>query len=182
LYNELYDLWKIENENERIQRLPRNFYTKVATYIKKLKEENRMLDHKTTKSRLLDNEFKNVRAMVNELFLLRYKKFREDVVDCQTIGRGSLTKEEKKLYGGVLTSAEACQVFSNDILRGNLLCIKKDNKQTFIVLRFVKEIPALVGSDMKTYGPFGLEDIATLPLENARILIKQRVAVEVDSN
>ena len=50
------------------------------------------------------------------------------------------------------------------------------------VLRFVKEIPALMGSDMKTYGPFWPEDIATLPSENARILIKQGVAVEVDSN
>jgi len=47
-------------------------------------------------------------------------------------------------------------------------------------LRFVKEIPAIVGSDMKTYGPFEPEDIATLPLENARILIKQGVAVEVE--
>jgi DNA replication factor GINS len=51
-----------------------------------------------------------------------------------------------------------------------------------MVLRFVQEIPALVGSDMKTYGPFEPEDIATLPPENARVLIKEGVAVEVDSN
>ena len=49
-----------------------------------------------------------------------------------------------------------------------------------IVLRFIKEIPTLVGFDMKTYGPFNPEDIATLPPENARILIKQGMAVQVD--
>jgi len=34
---------------------------------------------------------------------------------------------------------------------------------------------------MKTYGPFKPEDIATLPTENARILIKQGVALEVEA-
>ena len=51
-----------------------------------------------------------------------------------------------------------------------------------IVLRFVKEVPALVGADMMTYGPFYPEDIATLPSENARILIKQGIAIQVDPN
>ena len=51
-----------------------------------------------------------------------------------------------------------------------------------MVLRFIQEIPALVGSDLKTYGPFEPEDIATLPPENARVLIKQKIAVEVDAN
>jgi len=33
---------------------------------------------------------------------------------------------------------------------------------------------------MKTYGPFKPEDIASLPEENARILIKQGAAMEVE--
>ncbi len=34
---------------------------------------------------------------------------------------------------------------------------------------------------MRAYGPFKPEDIATLPKENARTLIKQGVAVEVET-
>jgi len=45
---------------------------------------------------------------------------------------------------------------------------------------FVQEIPAIVGSDMKTYGPFKRGDIAKLPPRNARALIKQGVAVRAD--
>jgi len=182
LYDELYEVWKKEKETLEIQRLPKSFYAKIAAYIKKMKEENRMLDKKTTKARLLDIEFRNVKIMVRELFELRYRKLREKAYARETVARDALTEEEEKLYGEVLPLAEAYQAFSKDILRGHLSSIEKDTKQTMTVLRFVQEIPALVGSDMKTYGPFMPEDIATLPPENARILIKQGVAVEVDSN
>jgi DNA replication initiation complex subunit (GINS family) len=33
---------------------------------------------------------------------------------------------------------------------------------------------------MKTYGPFMVEDVASVPVENARILIKQGLAEMVD--
>jgi len=175
-------VWKKEKEIVEIQRLPKNFYAKIAAYIKKMKQENRMLDKKTTKAKLLDSEFRNVKNMVGELFELRYKKVLEKTLAQETVARAALTEEEKKLYGEVLPLAEAYKAFSKDILHGHLSTIEKAAKQTMMVLRFVQEIPALVGSDMKTYGPFEPEDIANLPPENARILIKQGVAVEVDSN
>jgi DNA replication initiation complex subunit (GINS family) len=182
LYDELYELWKKEIETVEIQRLPKNFYAKIAAYIKKMKEENRMLDKKTTKAKLLDNEFRNVKIMLGELLQRRYKKFLEKTVAKETVPKEGLTEEEKKLYDGVLPLAEAYRIFSKDILRGHLSKVGKNTKQAMIVLRFVQEIPALVGSDMKTYGPFAPEDLATLPPENARVLVKQGVAVEVDSN
>jgi DNA replication factor GINS len=181
LYNELYEIWKKEKENENeIQRLPNNFYAKIVAYIKKLKEENRMLDKKTTKAKLLDYEFKNVKVMVDELLSLRYKKIQKTLFAQETVAREVLTEEEKKLYGRVTPLAEAYRAFSKDLLRGRLSRIEKEVKQRMTVLRFVQGIPALVGADMKTYGPFGPEDIATLPSENAQILIKQGMAMEVD--
>jgi len=183
LYNELYELWKKEKENEKaIQRLPKNFYAKIAAYIKKTREENRMLDKKTTKAKLLDLEFKNVKIMAGELFEIRYRKLWETALARETVAMDALTEEEENLYGKVLPLAEAYHAFSKDILRGHLSAIENDAKQTMMVLRFVQEIPALVGSDLKTYGTFAQEDIAALPSENARILLKQGVAVKVDTN
>jgi DNA replication initiation complex subunit (GINS family) len=46
----------------------------------------------------------------------------------------------------------------------------------------VKEVPEIIGSDMKTYGPFKVEDVAALPVENTRILIKQGLAEKVEVN
>jgi DNA replication initiation complex subunit (GINS family) len=181
LYDELYEMWKREKENEiEIQHLPKNFYTKIVSYIKQLTEENRMLDKKTTKSKLLDIEFKNVKVMINELFFLRQKKIRKKTFAVKTVPRGNLTEEERKLYDEILPLFEAYNNFSKDTLRGCSSSIKKNSKQTAIILRFIHEIPALVGADMKTYGPFNPEDIANLPVENAQILIDQGIAVKVD--
>ena len=181
MYDELYEAWKKEKENVEIQRLPKNFYAKIADYVKKIREERRMLDKKTTKAKLLNREFKSVKNMAEELIRIRYDKALKKSLARETVPREVLTEEEEKLYGEILPLAEAYQAFLKDILQGRLSRIEKEEKPKKILLRFVQEIPAIVGSDMKTYGPFEPEDIATLPSENARILIKQGVAVEVEA-
>ena len=181
MYDELYEVWKKEKNSVEIQGLPKNFYAKITAYITKMREENRMLDRKTTKAKLLDCEFRNVKTMVGELFQIRYKKLREKVLARETVPRAASTEEEKKLCEEFLSLTEAYQAFAKNVLRGHLTKIERRAQQSMMVLRFVHEIPALVGSDMKTYGPFEPEDIATLPPENARILVKQEVAVQVDA-
>lgn len=182
MYDELYELLEKEKEILNIQRLPKNFYSKVASYIKKMNEENRMLDKKTVKAKLLSNESWHAKVVIAELLQCRYKKFLKKALAKETVARDALTEEEKMLYGNVLSMPEAYQAFSKDILRGQFSAVEKGEKKTMIVLRFIQEIPALIGSDLKTYGPFAPEDIATLPHENARILIKQGLAMKVDSN
>lgn len=181
MYDELYEAWKKEKENAELQRLSKKFYAKIADYMKKIREKRRMLDEKTTKAKLLKHEFENVKNMVKELVQLRYDKALKKSLARETVPREVLTKEEEKLYRDVLPLAETCQAFLKDILQGRLSRIEKEEKPKKTLLRFVQEIPAIVGSDMKTYGPFGPEDIATLPSENARVLIKQGAAIEVEA-
>jgi len=181
LYDELYEAWKKEKENVEIQKLPRNFYAKLTDYVKKIKEESRMLDEKTTKAKLLKREFENVNNMAKELFQLRYKKLREKSLARETVPREVLTEEEEKFHGEILLLSEAYHSFLKDVLQGRLSRVEKEEKPKKVLVRFVQEIPAIVGSDMKTYGPFKPEDIATLPSENARVLVKQGVAVEVET-
>ena len=180
MYDELYEAWKREKENVELQKVPKNFYAKVAEYVKKIREERRMLDKNTTKAKLLKREFRNVKNIVEELTRLRYDKALKKSLARETVPRDFLTQEEEKLCGEILPLAEAYQGFLNDILRGRLSDIERGEKPKNILLRFVQEIPAIVGSDMKTYGPFEPEDMATLPAENARILIKQGVALKVE--
>ena len=180
MYNELYEVWKKEKEILEIQELPKNFYAKIADYIKKVKEENRMLDRKTTKAKLLDREFKNVKIMVGELFRIRYKKLREKALARETVARTILTEEEEKLCREFLSLTEAYQTFSKDVLRGQLDNIKKGADQSITVLRFIKQTPALIGSDMKTYGPFLAEDVGSVPIENAKILVQRGLAERID--
>jgi DNA replication initiation complex subunit (GINS family) len=63
----LYEAWEREVKNSELQRLPSDFYVMVADYMRRLREESRMLDKKTVKASLLKRELVNVRRMVNEI-------------------------------------------------------------------------------------------------------------------
>ena len=77
MYKELYEAWKREKESRSFQQLPKDFYRKVAEYIKKIREETRMLDTKTVKGRLIKTEFENVKKMLEEILRLRLEKILE---------------------------------------------------------------------------------------------------------
>ncbi len=180
MYNELYEAWKSEKENAEIQPLPKDFYTKLATYMKRIRTESRMLDEKTTKAKLLTRESKNVEKMVRELVLLRHEKTVKKASAGETLPKEGLPHEEEKLAKDLAPSFESFQSLLKDILVGRLPQLKSKEEPKKRVLRFLKEIPAIIGADMKTYGPFKPEDTASLPQENAKILVKQGVAVEVE--
>ena len=140
-----------------------------------------MLDENTAKARLMKRELKNVEKMVIELVKLRYKKALEKIMSEETVPQENITEEEDKLFNEFLSLAASYQDFLNGILRGRLSRIEREAPNQLLV-RFLQSVPAIIGSDMKTYGPFNPEEIATLPTENARILIKQGVAVEIEED
>jgi len=180
MYNELYEAWKKEKENAELQLLPKDFYANLAQYMRRMREESRMLDEKTTRAKLLLQESKNVRKMVKELILLRHNKTVKKVLAGEMMPTEGLTQEEEKLVKGVAPSFESFQTLLKDIMGGRLPQVESKEKPKKRVLRFLKEIPAIIGVDMKTYGPFKPEDIASLPWENAKILVKQGMAVDVE--
>jgi hypothetical protein len=46
----------------------------------------------------------------------------------------------------------------------------------FVKVRFLKDMPAIVGADMKIYGPFAKGDVVELPKVNAEVIVKQEIA------
>jgi DNA replication factor GINS len=119
--------------------------------------------------------------MIKELIQLRREKALRKATTGGIVAKEALTQEEEKLLGEVSSSIESYQTLLKDILNGRLPRMEAEEKPKTMILRFLKEIPAIVGADMKTYGPFKPEDIASLPVENAKVLIKQGVAVEVET-
>jgi len=184
VYNELYTAWQFELENSELGSLPPDFYAHATDYIRKIREEKRMLDKKTMKTNLLENELKRVKCMLHELVWMRYKKIVALIPERQRIPSKSLTVEEASLFATFSTFAESYQKFAEKLLLGKALNQvskvgeKKVHKR--IALRFIKTIPAIIGVDMKTYGPFMAEDVASVPAENAKILVKQGLAKVVE--
>ncbi len=182
MYDELFEAWKKEMENSGLQSLPKDFYARLSNYVKRLREEKRMIDEKSIRGRLLLKEEENVRKMISDLIRIRYEKIMRMAAKKESVPLTALTSEEENLYSGLLLQAETCEEMLKSILRGQKPKVEKTSRNRgFMVVRILKEIPKqFIGADMKTYGPFKPEDIATLPEENAKALIKQGAAKKIE--
>jgi len=188
MYNELYAAWRREVDEPSLGSLPLGFYIRVADYLKSIREENRPLDKKSVKEYLLDHEAKNVALMLEELLWARYKKLLETVNQNQKLPLELLTAEEAKMCESFAAFTTAYQKFSVDLLQGQTSqtaappAVKTEVEvgHKRVTLRITKNIPAIMGTDMKSYGPFQAEDVASLPVENAKVLVKQGFAVMIE--
>jgi DNA replication factor GINS len=200
VYNELYGAWRREIEDASLGALPPDFYGKIAEYIKRAKEEDKVLDKKSIKINLLEHEAQNVERMLEELLIVRYRKIVKFVTKSQKVPVELLTVEEAKMCETFADFAAVYMKFSKNLMAGETAQIpqktepirviirsesqatqpKADAAPKRLTLRFSKGIPAIMGADMKSYGPFVAEDVASLPVENAKILVKQGLAVLVE--
>jgi DNA replication initiation complex subunit (GINS family) len=87
-----------------------------------------------------------------------------------------LAKDEKIIYKDLLNSLKDFNKIRGKVLEGPESTKKEEKK---ILVRLLQAIPAIVGADMETYGPFKEEEITALPIENAEALIKRGIAVKV---
>ena len=182
MYDELYAAWRAEIENPQLGSLPSDFYSRVAEYLRRIKEENRMLDKKAVKSILLEHEQSNTRRMAHELIWARYRKIVKMIVEGHKAPLDWLTTEENKLCSGLVPSTDSYTKFAHNLLQGQVSKVETETAIAHkrVVLRFVKAVPSIIGADMQTYGPFSVEDVASVPVENAKILVKQRLAEAVE--
>ncbi len=57
--------------------------------------------------------------------------------------------------------------------------MESDSSSSLSLVRFLEDYPQIVGVDLKTFGPFRADDLAVLPLENARGIIRRNGAEPV---
>jgi DNA replication initiation complex subunit (GINS family) len=204
-YNELYAAWRWEINEPTLGGLPEDFYVKIAVYLRKINEDT-TVDKKSFKVSLLEHETRNVHRMLDELLKARYRKIIKSISKNQRIPTEVLATEEAKMCETFAFFSEAYQKFAKDLLQGQVVIPQiahlqpSTQQQTApiavrvietkpapeapnpkrLTLRFTKNIPAIMGADMKSYGPFVAEDVASLPSVNARMLVKQGLAVMVE--
>ena len=179
MYDELYQAWKHEITEPTLGTLPRDFYERITHYLRKIKEENNLIDNKTLKITLLEKEATNVKCMLGELLWARYKKLVKFTTQTQKLSTDLLAFEEIQIFESFIPFTEAYKKFTKSLLQGQTSKSRQEPRKR-ITLRFSKDIPQITGADLKPCGPFIVEDIASLPVQNAKILVKQGLAVIVD--
>ena len=183
MYDRLFQAWFREREETEQQTLSKNFYKEATEYIKRIRQEGRMLDRHSTKAKLISEEVSRSAQLLEELAKLRLQKLTRTAMAPEFRYSKAFTSEEEQIFSELKPSLEAFHTLLKASLRGKTKKLEQDaggsKRKT---LRFLKEVPAIVGVDLKIYGPFSTEDVGSLPVENAKVLIKRGVAVEVETS
>ena len=190
MYNQLYAAWQREIDDPTLGALPSDFYVKITEYLRRIKDEDKILDKKSVKMNLLLHESANVERMLKEMLDIRYRKLIKTVTKNHKAPAG-LTIEEARMVETFADFTKAYRKFADKLMEGQIVesakaPAKAETKVEIApapkrsTIRFIKSIPAIMGADMKSYGPFVAEDVASLPPQNAQILVKQGLAVLVD--
>jgi len=178
-YDEIQQAWKRELQNAELQPLRQGFFKDLAAYIKRLKEAQRNLDPKSLKAIVMDEEVKRLEQLLSQLVDRRLEKLWTQVNQHQS---SNLESSEKQVYQDLSGISRHYATLKNDLLQGREPSGPTDRDKTMLLVRFVKDVPSIIGVDLKTHGPFLKEDIAKLPFENAQSLIRQGAAVEIRSS
>lgn len=183
-YNKLYTIWKVEKSTRELQPLPSGFYKELSEYISTVRREIKLVDEKSLKASLLKVEKKNVEYLITDLLEARYLKFIETIKIGEIINPDIIVEEESEINASLLLSRRSLKQLLSNISEGQEprveIKIKREEKPKRILVRFLQSVPAIVGTDLKLYGPFKVEDVATLPVENAEIFIKRGIAEQVN--
>jgi DNA replication factor GINS len=173
--NSLYSIALREIENElAVQEIPTDIYPKISDYIGKLKRE----EYDGIERKIKDELVNMATDLVSLLIRVRLDK----VIDTESIDYSNLSDEEKFILDSEEEKRERHDMIQSGILNGKsklLESVSQKHKTKFVLVRFVKEMDQIVGVDMKSYGPFNAEDIATIPYENAQALITKDIATKI---
>ncbi|NLE04416.1 MAG: hypothetical protein GX638_06400 [Crenarchaeota archaeon] len=102
----------------------------------------------------------------------------KDIEGCFTQVKEPIKVDETKIgkADNVLTSAHQPTKSYNTITSTTPTTSKR------VTLRFLKAMPAIIGVDTKTYGPFMEEDVGSLPFLDAKIIVKIGLAALIEEN
>jgi len=175
LYNDLYKAWKSEKASATAQPLPSDFYQKAEAYLTGLAHENDSSDERTVKVRLILKEKEVGTRLLHELREIRLRKLLALARNRETIQETNLTEEERRLAQDLGKT-----LLAFDQAKTEPASTAPNETVELSVVRFLQDIPEIVGTDLKIYGPYKKEDIGSLPDPNAKALVKQGAAKEIE--
>ena len=172
--NTLYNILLREIQNDSVQEIDSGLYYSISEMLGKLKNQG----YDGIESKIKDSLVKMITEMVSLLLKIRIEK----AVRSMEIDYANLLDEERYILDSDDELRQKKETVLSATLNGRLKLLEtvsRTHKSRSIVVRFLKPIDQIIGSDLEKYGPFDTEDVATLPFENATALIGKKIAVKV---
>lgn len=163
-----------ETENDLIQEINPDFYRNLSNFIGNLKKQEFDGVESKIKQVIIDTATELTSLLIN----IRLDKIsKSDNMDFK-----NLLDEEKYILDAEVEQRERIEMILSATINGKtklLESISQNHKTKTVVIRFLQEVDQIIGVDLEKYGPFKIEDIATIPYENAQALITKNIATKI---
>lgn len=172
--NSLYGLVLREIENETIQEIDPNLYGTISNFIGNLRKQ----EFDGIESKIKNALIQMASNLTSLLLHIRLEK----TTKSEQLEFENLLDQEKFIVDAEEERRERTEIIISATIHGKsklLESISQNHKTKTVVVRFLHEMDEIIGSDLKKYGPFKTEDIATIPYENAQALISKKIAIKV---
>ena len=176
---ELYRIWKTEKNEKALQRIPASFYSDVSRMLSDSKAAPSVAGQDPAQISISKREFDVLGRLAREIAETRMRKIIDISLSRHEIPPEMLAKEETEFAKQVAIHVGDRYRFIDELPERSIVLEEEPTQPVearLEVVRFLSDFPAIIGADLRTYGPFKAEDVATLPAENASVLINQGVA------
>ncbi len=197
-YEMLYDLLRLEKSHTEPQKLDPTFYQQVLKY---LQEKQKILESQEGKDSVFTSQnvvktrkqVENIQKILRELYEKRESKIlQSSLLIARTVGKpqemeGFLAEEHLLYEQLVILLSQFREGVLYKLLEGKqpkvelgpktLKSQEKNPDQKLV--RFLHPVPQFVGEDLYVYGPFDLDDVASLPLKVSEVLLKNKRVEEL---
>lgn len=193
-YERLHRAWERENEKPGLQNIPDEFLHEMRRYSEELNKTP--TDPGALTGSITKKERRFVGQMLREFTETRLRKIVTKELRGEPIDAQAMTPEEQRFHAnlrqlllGYRQGADIPEPEASPTVqaprpapapRHSVTASHEAPKGDLVVIRFLKPLPAIMGVDMKAYGPFDPEDVASIPRQNAVNLIRRGIAKLVD--
>jgi DNA replication initiation complex subunit (GINS family) len=166
-YETLRKIERDERVEKKLAQLPERFLIEVLEYLKKkeamAREKGDRWELQTAKQRFQNIMELRERKIVNfTLSFVRSGALPEN-----------MAPEERELFDSVVKQVKDFHGKREKAMTGE--------RASFRTVAFLQQLPRFVGIDMGYYGPYQQGDIATVPADNAMVLVEKGAAELVES-
>jgi DNA replication initiation complex subunit (GINS family) len=179
MYSALLKLWKYEVANEDFEEIDSSFWARVRDFLSHIESLSSSSNDELMKD-LYHERLNRVNFMINDVVRIRIDKILYAAKTTESVPSG-LSVEEQDLFEITKNSIDLHRRSIYSVSTTSTSSSPFSDKK--LCIRILDPEPEqMIGSDLQAYGPFDEEDVAFLPSENAKLLIRLGKAEEIKVN
>ena len=172
--NSLHHTVLLETENDSLLEIKPNFYRNLSDFIGNLRKQ----EFDGVENKIKDTMIEMATELTSLLIHIRLEK----ISNSDNFDISHLLDEEKFILDSHEEQNERIEMILSATISGKskfLESLAENHKIKKVVIRFLSDVDEIIGADLERYGPFKVEDIATIPMKMLRLLIAKKIAIKV---